>query len=260
MTASGQSEQKTWEVAMSANPKNLRLHLLAEEDALVQTDDGDGIFAPANRDPDGQGHNEFTQTNLVSDGFVPAANIDPNLVNPWGIAFGPTSPFWISDNGTGLTTVYDGAGNLRLTVTIATPPDATPTGDVFNGTTGFNITSGGVTAPSRFIFATEDGTISGWSPMVSLTSTVIAADHSQDGAVYKGLAIGTNAEGNTFLYATNFSNGTVDVFDSNFQQVHTPPKQLHRSKSGQGICAFRRTGSGWQCIRYVCQTGRTKSG
>jgi WD40-like Beta Propeller Repeat len=73
MTASGQSEQKPWEIAMRANPKNLRLHRLAEEDALVQTDDGDGIFAPANRDPDGQGHNEFTQTNLVSDGFVPAA-------------------------------------------------------------------------------------------------------------------------------------------------------------------------------------------
>lgn len=111
---------------MRANPKNLRLHLLAEEDALVQTDDGDGIFAPANRDPDGQDHNEFTQTNLVSDLPGLAVSLDPHLVNPWGIAFGPTSPFWISDNGTGLTTLYDGAGHiLSLTVTIATRPGST---------------------------------------------------------------------------------------------------------------------------------------
>jgi uncharacterized protein (TIGR03118 family) len=89
---------------------------------------------------------------------------------------------------------------------------------VFNGTTGFNITNGSVTFPSRFIFATEDGTISGWHPSVNPTSTVIAVDNP--GAVYKGLAIGTNADG-TFLYATNFSNGTVDVFDSNFQKVNS---------------------------------------
>jgi uncharacterized protein (TIGR03118 family) len=232
---------------MSANPKNLRLHRLAEEDALVQTDDGDGIFAPANRDPDGQGHNEFTQTNLVSDGFVPAANIDPNLVspneftqtnlvsdlpglasytdpslvNPWGIAFGPTSPFWISDNGTGLATLYDGAGKpLSLKVTIV---GATPTGDVFNGTTGFNITNGSVTAPSRFIFATEDGTISGWNLSVDPQKTVLAVNNAD--AVYKGLAIGTDADG-TFLYATNFSNGMVDVFNSDWNLVNsfTDPK------------------------------------
>jgi uncharacterized protein (TIGR03118 family) len=216
--------------------------IIGEDDAFVQTNDMDGISASASSDPDGHGHhrhgddNEFTQTNLVSDGFVPAAHIDPNLVNPWGIAFSTTSPFWISDNGTGLTTVYDGAGNLRViaghsSITIATPPDqttpATPTGDVFNiAGTGFDITSDGVTASSRFIFATEDGTISGWNPSVnSGSTTVLAVDNSHTGAVYKGLAIGTDADG-TFLYATNFSNGTVDVFDSHFQQVNsfTDPK------------------------------------
>jgi uncharacterized protein (TIGR03118 family) len=229
---------------MSAIPKNLRLHLLGEDDASIQTDDAGGVLAPAISDPDGVGHprhdddNEFTQTNLVSDGFVPAAHIDPNLVNPWGIALSATSPFWISDNGTGLTTVYDGAGNLRViaghsSITIATPPGqttlASPTGDVSNiAGSGFNITSSGVTASSRFIFATEDGTISGWNPGVnSGASTVLAVDnsHGGTGAVYKGLAIGTDTDG-TFLYATNFRNGTVDVFNSNFQQVNsfTDPK------------------------------------
>jgi uncharacterized protein (TIGR03118 family) len=121
-------------------------------------------------------------------------------------------------------------------ITIATPPGqttpASPTGDVFNiAGTGFNITSGGVTASSRFIFATEDGTISGWNPGVnSGASTVLAVNNSHrgTGAVYKGLAIGTDADG-TFLYATNFRNGTVDVFDSTFKQVNsfTDPNVQH---------------------------------
>src|SRR5262249_37839426 len=194
--------------------------IFGQDDAFVfQANDVGDFSASASSDPDGHGHprhdddNAFTQTNLVSDGFVPAAHFDPNLVNPWGIALSPTSPFWISDNGTGVTTVYDGAGNLRMiaghsSVTIATPPDqtepATPTGAVFNiAGTGFDITSGVASGPSRFIFATEDGTISGWNPSVNGGgSTVLAVDHSHDGAVYKGLAIGTDADG-THLYATN---------------------------------------------------------
>jgi uncharacterized protein (TIGR03118 family) len=211
--------------------------VLGEDDAFVQANDVIDTFGSASSDQDGHGRprhdddNQFIQTNLVSDGFVPAAHVDPNLVNPWGIALSATSPFWISDNGTGLTTLYDGAGNLRViaghsSITIATPLDqttpATPTGDVSNiAGTGFDITSGGATASSRFIFATEDGTISGWSPSVNGgATTVLAVDHSDDGAVYKGLAIGTDADG-TFLYATNFRNGTVDVFDSDFHQVNS---------------------------------------
>jgi uncharacterized protein (TIGR03118 family) len=179
----------------------------------------------------------FLQTNLVSDGFVPAPTIDPNLINPWGLAHSATSPFWVSDNGTGVTTVYTGAGaKVNVggldAITIATPPGqtspASPTGDVFNiAGSGFNITSGGVTGSSVFIFATEDGTISGWSPNVDIASSVLAVDNSQGGAgaVYKGLAIGQTEDG-TFLYAANFRNGTVDVFDQNFQQVNsfTDPK------------------------------------
>src|SRR5258706_2259131 len=175
----------------------------------------------------------FAQTNLVSDGFVPAATTDPNLINPWGLTHSATSPFWVSDNGTGVTTVYTGAGaKVNVggfdAITIAAPPGqtspASPTGDVFNTAgTGFNITSGGVTGSSVFIFATEDGTISGWNPNVDNgSSSVLAVDNSQGGtgAVYKGLAIGQTDEG-TFLFAANFRNGTVDVFNSDFKQVNS---------------------------------------
>jgi uncharacterized protein (TIGR03118 family) len=179
----------------------------------------------------------FAQTNLVSDGFVPAPTIDPNLINPWGIAHSATSPFWISDNGMGVTTVYTGAGaKVNVggfdAITIAAPPGqtspASPTGDVFNiAGSGFNVTSGGHTGSSVFIFATEDGTISGWNPKVNAASSVLAVDNSQGGtgAVYKGLAIAQTEDG-TFLYAANFRNGTVDVFDQNFKQVDsfTDPK------------------------------------
>jgi uncharacterized protein (TIGR03118 family) len=179
----------------------------------------------------------FAQTNLVSDGFVPAPTIDPNLINPWGLTLSATSPFWVSDNGMGVTTVYTGGG-VKVNVggldsiAIATPPGqtspASPTGDVFNiAGTGFNITSGDNTGSSVFIFATEDGTISGWNPNVNVASSVLAVDNSQGGtgAVYKGLAIAQTDDG-TFLYAANFRNGTVDVFDQNFNQVDsfTDPK------------------------------------
>ena len=173
----------------------------------------------------------YTQTNLVSDGSVPAATISSNLINPWGISHSPTGPFWVSDNGTGLATVYDGNGNLvhvagQDAITIAAPAGvdtAAPTGQVFNtDSSGFDITANGATAPSVFLFATEDGTISGWAPSVDPASSVIAVDHSDggNGAVYKGLAIGTTDQG-TFLYAANFRNGTVDMFDNNFKQVNS---------------------------------------
>jgi uncharacterized protein (TIGR03118 family) len=181
----------------------------------------------------------FLQTNLVSNSIsIPAVTIDPNLINPWGLTHSATSPFWVSDNGTGVTTVYTGAGaKVNVggfdAITIAAPQGqtspASPTGDVFNTAgTGFNITSGGVTASSVFIFATEDGTISGWNPNVDNgSSSVLAVDNSQGGtgAVYKGLAIGQTDEG-TFLFAANFRNGTVDVFNSDFKQVNsfTDPK------------------------------------
>ena len=174
----------------------------------------------------------YVQTNLVSDGSVPAATISDSLINPWGISHSPTGPFWVSDNGTGLTTLYNGAGAIlaaagHADILVAAPSGvdtATPTGQVFNSAgAGFAISADGVTAPSVFLFATEDGTISGWAPTVAGGATsILAVDNSQggSGAVYKGLAIGTTAQG-TFLYAANFRNGTVDMFDSQFNMVNS---------------------------------------
>jgi uncharacterized protein (TIGR03118 family) len=165
--------------------------------------------------------NSYVQTNLVSDIKGVGRYQDTNLVNPWGLAFAPGGPFWISDNGTGLSTLYNGQGkNQGFSVNVPGPTvgtSGTPTGIVFNGAAGFDVTGTDGTGSSVFIFATEDGTIAGWSPSADPNNAIIAVNNSP-GAVYKGLAQASNATG-TFLYATNFRAGTIDVFDSNFNQV-----------------------------------------
>jgi uncharacterized protein (TIGR03118 family) len=174
-----------------------------------------------------QGDNGFyQQTNLVSDlSSVGATFQDPNLVNPWGLVHAPTSPWWVSDNGTGVSTLYNGDGTARPLVVTIPPPTgspagttAAPTGNVFNGNGGFVVTQGSHSGSSLFIFATEDGTLSGWNPTVDPTHAILAVDRSTvgAGAVYKGLALGANSSG-TFLYATNFRFGTVEMFDSSFK-------------------------------------------
>lgn len=155
--------------------------------------------------------NNFTQTNLVSDIPGLAATTDPNLVNPWGVSFSPTSPFWVSDNHTGLATIYNGDGTkLGLEVSVPTPAGGTgaPTGQVFNANAG---DFGG----SHFMFATEDGTIAAWT---GGTTASLPVDNSASGAVYKGLALGTVGS-DTRLYATNFRSGTIDVFDNHFNPI-----------------------------------------
>ncbi len=204
----------------------------------------------------------YTQTNLVSNGAVQAAHTDPNLINPWGISFFPgLSPFWVSDNNAGVTTLYDGTGSpfpspsTPLVVDIPSPTDPThggatgaPTGQVANltlvSTPAFDIRipepNGSDFGPALFIFATEDGTIEAWnetipepdgtpSPNLGLPDdAVIMVDNAAGGAVYKGLALGFSTMGATagkpFLYATNFRTGKIDVFDGNFQ-----PKTLSGS-------------------------------
>ncbi|MDB5351408.1 MAG: hypothetical protein JWN86_2655 [Planctomycetota bacterium] len=186
----------------------------------------------------------YIQTNLVSNDttIVPAARADPNLVNPWGIVASASSPFWISDNGKGVSTLYNGSGTPQpLIVTIPAPGGSTstaaPTGIVFNGSTDFSVTSGGKTGSSVFIFATEDGTISGWSPTVDATHAILAVDNSASGAVYKGLALGSSSSGNR-LFATNFHAGTVDVFDANFKPVTLPSGAFTDSKIPSGFAPF----------------------
>ncbi|HSB21374.1 MAG TPA: TIGR03118 family protein [Anaeromyxobacteraceae bacterium] len=183
----------------------------------------------------GQGH--YVQRNLVSDGFVPAEHTDPNLVNAWGMARLATSPWWIADNGAGVTTLYDGEGvaqfgtpPLVVGITGAGGGPGAPDGAVANPTSSFVVSAGGGSGPARFLFASEDGTISGWNPGVPpptppatrSTETIVAVDQSSadplGGSVYKGLAIASTPDGDR-LYATDFRQGRVDVFDGAFAPV-----------------------------------------
>jgi len=166
--------------------------------------------------------NSYKQTNLVSDTQGLAPVIDPNLVNPWGICIVPGDPLWIADNASlkGVTSLYNAAGAVQGAFTIAPPTGssnpATPTGCVGNPSGGFNING----SSSLFIFDTEDGTISGWT---GGASSILAVDNSTKptaatGAVYKGLALVTNGTG-SFLLATNFRSGQVEIYDNTFKQT-----------------------------------------
>jgi len=195
---------------------------------------------PAQAEDTGLAARSFVQTNLVSDVPGLAKVTDPNLKNPWGTSTAPGLPIWVSDNNAGVATLYDGAGNpipLQAktpvnAVAIPAPSSAgtaavgAPTGTVFNPTgSGFVVSEKGASGSSRFLFATEDGTIVGWNPNVDRANGIIAVDRSTVtdpagdlGAVYKGLALVTTSAG-TFLYASNFRFGTVEVFDSSFNLV-----------------------------------------
>ena len=129
----------------------------------------------------------YTVHALVSDGAAVAApGTDASLVNGWGLSAGPTTPWWAANNGTNTSTLYNGAGAKQaLTVAVA----GAPTGTVFNGSAAdFVISSNGKSGAARFLFATEGGTILGWSPTVNATTAVTAVDRSSSGAIYKGLA------------------------------------------------------------------------
>jgi len=177
----------------------------------------------------------YTAHNLVSDGSVAADNPngpDTNLVNPWGIVFNPWGPVWVAANGAGVSTLYDGAGHIvPLVVAIPAPGSdgAAPTGIVFNGAalipppagippTSFVVTDSATShsGPSLFMFATEQGTIAGWAPSVDFTHAFTAVDNSASNAIYKGLALSAGGNGN-LLYATDFHNRRVDVFDNTFK-------------------------------------------
>ena len=163
----------------------------------------------------------YQQRNLVSDGSVPAEHIDLNVVNPWGIAFNPNGFVWVANNETGTATLYDGNGiSQPPMVTIPPIPGSNeignPTGIVFNGSADFVISKGNISRPSRFIFASENGTIAAWATDVDPANALLVIDHSKSEAIYKGLALAANGTGN-FLYATDFHHGKIDVFDAAFQ-------------------------------------------
>jgi uncharacterized protein (TIGR03118 family) len=215
------------------------------------------------------------QTNLVSDLPGVAQHLDPNLVNPWGISESGGSPFWVSDNNAGVSTLYNATGTPQsLVVSIPGPGDplgasGTPTGTVFNidlagggfQVSGVDSMGKATSAAAIFLFATEDGTIVGWNPGVNPTGFdpnkagtygIIAVDHSAiptaaDGAVYKGLAIATGPNGaifgadpasTTVLYAANFRAGTIEVYDTNFKPVTLPSGAFADSNLPAGYAPF----------------------
>src|SRR5580704_15238785 len=170
--------------------------------------------------------NNYLVHNLVSDLANNADHQDPNLVNPWGVGFGPT-PFWVGNNGTGTATLYGGTGApIPLIVSIpqaANAGTASPvTGVIFNtfasNANAFDVQAG---MSALFIFCSEDGVISGWNQIVSKTKASILFDNSKSAAVYTGCALGGTAAA-PYLFAANFNTGTVDVYDGNLNLNPAP--------------------------------------
>jgi len=167
-----------------------------------------------------QHYNRTDLTQNATGVSATATNTDPNLVNAWGLSRSSASPWWVSDNGTGLSTLYDLTGTPQsLVVTIPPPANqkgpSAPTGTVWNYTGAFNVAPG---KPAVFLFVTEDGTISGWNPGANATNAVLLVDRSGH-AIYKGCAIATTRTG-PVLYATNFQTGKVEAFDGNLNRLN----------------------------------------
>src|ERR1019366_6730477 len=161
---------------------------------------------------------QYQRTNLVSNQFGTARHTDPLIVNAWGLAYGPGGPIWISDAGSGWSTIYDGLGvakSLRVLVPSATGAGpGSPTGIVFNGSPDFQVQGWS----AIFLFATLDGTISGWAPLLNRNDAIIVVNNSASGAIYTGLAVTSKPSGN-FLYAVDVPHNKVEEYDGNFNLV-----------------------------------------
>lgn len=168
------------------------------------------------------GGDTYSWENFQSDIAGVAEHVDRNLVNSWGMAASPNGIIWVSDNGTGVSTLYHQDGTANPLVVTVPGKDAhhpgTPTGVVFNSTAFFRVTKNGNSQPGRFIFVNEDGTISGWNPALDGTNAIVAV-RGHDDDVYKGATLGM-ANGHNFLYVTNFHKGKVETYDENFHQVN----------------------------------------
>lgn len=178
------------------------------------------ILALALAMPASAAGNNYKIHRLVSDQPGVAAFTDPNLINGWGLAAGPSTPWWVADEGTDKSTIYAADGTpIPLVVIVHNGP----TGIVYNGTGEFRFRHNGEAGPAVFMFAGMDGRIRGWNSNVGANSpsnkAFVVADRSGVGAIYTGLAIGEN-EGNNYIYAADFHNGRVDVFDGNFMRQH----------------------------------------
>jgi uncharacterized protein (TIGR03118 family) len=191
----------------------------------------------------------YQKTVLVSDvdGFG-AARLDPTLVNAWGIAVVPSGPIWIASNHTSITQVYDKTGATLIPAIPILSGEGAPTGVVFNATTKFVVPNNG--KPGRFIFSGEDGTLNAWN---GGTFTFKVADESNGKAVYKGLAMG-NVGADTFLYATDFHNRKIDVFDKDYNLVSG--KAFGDPSIPNDFAPFNiRNIGGWLYVTYAKQKG-----
>jgi len=169
----------------------------------------------------------LTHVNLVSDIAGVARRTDPDLVNPWGIALAPNGRVWVADNHTGVATVYEPDGKIVSLVVTIPPPGGSPAGTIaaptglgLNQTKDFAITGNATSAPSIFLFCTEDGTVAGWNPATGPANAILAVDNSGAGAIYKGLTTG-QSQGSNFLYVANFSAGVVEIYDGHFGFVRS---------------------------------------
>jgi hypothetical protein len=196
----------------------------------------------------------YSWTNLQSDIPGVALRTDSNVVNPWGMAASTSGTIWVSDNGTGVSTLHSQDGTAVPLVeeipTAARNRDGgNPTGIVFNATQFFQVTKNGTSAPAIFIFVSEDGSISGWNPMLDGTHAIIAIDngtnHGVKSAVYKSTTLGV-ANGNNFLYASNFHTGHVETYDENFIRLRLMASWIQIFPQ-----ATRRSASGISTIRFL---------
>jgi uncharacterized protein (TIGR03118 family) len=199
----------------------------------------------------------YQQTNLVSDTAVEEANsIDPNLKNPWGIARGTTSPWWVSDNRTGVSTLYTGTGSkVPLTVTIPhtiQSPIGTPTGVVFNGSpTDFDITPGN---PALFIFGSLDGTISAWNSGLDAVLKVQGSSSS----VLTGATI-AQVEEERFLYVADLKEGKIKVYDTNFRRVEFGGGAFEDDQIPRGFAPFNVQNIGGALYVAYAQQNQAKN-
>ncbi|MDR5778667.1 TIGR03118 family protein [Caballeronia sp. LZ065] len=167
----------------------------------------------------------FKASIVVSDGAIAAPHTDPNLKNSWGVAFNPNGFVWVANNGTQTATLYDGNGvvqSLVVSIPATANGPANPTGIVFNKGPDLTLSRAGKSGVAAFLFAGEGGSITAWAPAVDTTHAFTVVDSSASGAIYKGLALGTLPSGGHRLYATDFHNNRVDVFDGAFNRIAVP--------------------------------------
>jgi len=188
------------------HPRSRRGILLAATMTLALA-----LAGPAAAHGGGNAPNVYKKRNLVSDIDGVARITDPNLVNPWGLAFGPATPAWVADNGKDVSTLYTGGVHRSIPVTlpvVVSIDGGKPTGTVFNPTGGFKVNG----APAKFIFDSEAGTVTAWNSGTEATTVA-----KTSGAIYKGLTLAGN-----LLYAANFHANSIDVFNDAFGPTTVP--------------------------------------